>query len=150
MISGAGETPLGASRAAQDPQREREGATEASRGFITSASQHLLNEPFTSSRLASHPLFSSPLFSFCIFPKEERARKEEEEAKRKAEDDAKKKKTLTSLHFGGYMQRQVRSQTICGLDVMGGNRRNVWFESSRRQKSGAVRGRLSARRRRRS
>ncbi|XP_051961162.1 troponin T, cardiac muscle isoforms-like [Xyrauchen texanus] len=36
---------------------------------------------------------------------EERARKEEEEAKKKAEDDAKKKKTLTSLHFGGYMQK---------------------------------------------
>ncbi|KAG9331001.1 hypothetical protein JZ751_021278 [Albula glossodonta] len=39
---------------------------------------------------------------------EERARKEEEEAKRKAEDDAKKKKTLTSLHFGGYMQKTER------------------------------------------
>uniref|UniRef100_A0A8C9TTY8 Troponin T type 2a (cardiac) n=1 Tax=Scleropages formosus TaxID=113540 RepID=A0A8C9TTY8_SCLFO len=39
---------------------------------------------------------------------EERARKEEEEAKKKAEDDAKKKKTLTSLHFGGYMQRTDR------------------------------------------
>lgn len=36
---------------------------------------------------------------------EEKARKEEEEAKKKAEDDAKKKKTLTSLHFGGYMQK---------------------------------------------
>uniref|UniRef100_A0A667XJC2 Troponin T type 2a (cardiac) n=1 Tax=Myripristis murdjan TaxID=586833 RepID=A0A667XJC2_9TELE len=36
---------------------------------------------------------------------EERARKEEEEAKKRAEDDAKKKKTLTSLHFGGYMQK---------------------------------------------
>uniref|UniRef100_A0AAY4CMA4 Troponin T type 2a (cardiac) n=1 Tax=Denticeps clupeoides TaxID=299321 RepID=A0AAY4CMA4_9TELE len=35
---------------------------------------------------------------------EERARKEEEEAKKRAEDDAKKMKTLTSLHFGGYMQ----------------------------------------------
>uniref|UniRef100_A0A665U987 Troponin T type 2a (cardiac) n=1 Tax=Echeneis naucrates TaxID=173247 RepID=A0A665U987_ECHNA len=40
---------------------------------------------------------------------EERARKEEEEAKRRAEDDAKKKKTLTSLHFGGYMQKLKRS-----------------------------------------
>ncbi|XP_051516554.1 troponin T, cardiac muscle-like, partial [Myxocyprinus asiaticus] len=35
---------------------------------------------------------------------EERARKEEE-AKKRAEDDAKKKKTLTSLHFGGYIQK---------------------------------------------
>uniref|UniRef100_A0A8D0CM97 Troponin T type 2a (cardiac) n=1 Tax=Scleropages formosus TaxID=113540 RepID=A0A8D0CM97_SCLFO len=42
----------------------------------------------------------------CRFSHEERARKEEEEAKKKAEDDAKKKKTLTSLHFGGYMQRK--------------------------------------------
>uniref|UniRef100_A0A3B3DKI0 Troponin T type 2a (cardiac) n=1 Tax=Oryzias melastigma TaxID=30732 RepID=A0A3B3DKI0_ORYME len=40
---------------------------------------------------------------------EERARKEEEEAKKRAEDDAKKKKTLTSLHFGGYMQKLVSS-----------------------------------------
>uniref|UniRef100_A0A3B3XIL4 Troponin T type 2a (cardiac) n=1 Tax=Poecilia mexicana TaxID=48701 RepID=A0A3B3XIL4_9TELE len=40
---------------------------------------------------------------------EERARKEEEEAKKRAEDDAKKKKTLTSLHFGGYMQKLKRS-----------------------------------------
>uniref|UniRef100_A0A8C1C2F3 Troponin T type 2a (cardiac) n=1 Tax=Cyprinus carpio carpio TaxID=630221 RepID=A0A8C1C2F3_CYPCA len=39
---------------------------------------------------------------------EERARKEEEEAKKRAEDDAKKKKTLTSLHFGGYMQKIER------------------------------------------
>ncbi|XP_076133224.1 troponin T type 2a (cardiac) isoform X4 [Alosa pseudoharengus] len=39
---------------------------------------------------------------------EERARKEEEEAKKRADEDAKKKKTLTSLHFGGYMQRTVR------------------------------------------
>ncbi|XP_036389014.1 troponin T type 2a (cardiac) [Megalops cyprinoides] len=39
---------------------------------------------------------------------EEKARKEEEEAKKKAEDDAKKKKTLTSLHFGGYMQKTER------------------------------------------
>uniref|UniRef100_A0A3B3SIZ9 Troponin T type 2a (cardiac) n=2 Tax=Paramormyrops kingsleyae TaxID=1676925 RepID=A0A3B3SIZ9_9TELE len=39
---------------------------------------------------------------------EEKARKEEEEAKKKAEDDAKKKKTLTSLHFGGYMQKTDR------------------------------------------
>uniref|UniRef100_A0A3P8UKR4 Troponin T type 2a (cardiac) n=1 Tax=Cynoglossus semilaevis TaxID=244447 RepID=A0A3P8UKR4_CYNSE len=38
---------------------------------------------------------------------DERARKEEEEAKRRAEDDAKKKKTLTSLHFGGYMQKTL-------------------------------------------
>ncbi|XP_067096959.1 troponin T type 2a (cardiac) isoform X1 [Osmerus mordax] len=36
---------------------------------------------------------------------DERTRKEEEESRRKAEDDAKKKKTLTSLHFGGYMQK---------------------------------------------
>uniref|UniRef100_A0A8C6T431 Troponin T type 2a (cardiac) n=1 Tax=Neogobius melanostomus TaxID=47308 RepID=A0A8C6T431_9GOBI len=36
-----------------------------------------------------------------------RTRKEEEEAKRRADDDAKKKKTLTSLHFGGYMQKLV-------------------------------------------
>lgn len=43
---------------------------------------------------------------------EERARKEEEEAKRRAEDDAKKKKTLTSLHFGGYMQKLVR-EIVC-------------------------------------
>lgn len=42
-----------------------------------------------------------------MFPQEERARKEEEEAKKRAEDDAKKKKTLTSLHFGGYMQKLV-------------------------------------------
>ncbi|XP_064156166.1 troponin T type 2a (cardiac) [Anguilla rostrata] len=39
---------------------------------------------------------------------EEKARKEEEEAKKKADDDAKKKKTLTSLHFGGYMQMTER------------------------------------------
>ncbi|XP_026872315.1 troponin T type 2a (cardiac) isoform X2 [Electrophorus electricus] len=39
---------------------------------------------------------------------EERTRKEEEEAKRRAEDDAKKKKTLTSLHFGGYMKKIER------------------------------------------
>uniref|UniRef100_A0A3Q2QCF1 Troponin T type 2a (cardiac) n=1 Tax=Fundulus heteroclitus TaxID=8078 RepID=A0A3Q2QCF1_FUNHE len=38
---------------------------------------------------------------------DEKARKEEEEAKKRAEDDAKKKKTLTSLHFGGYMQKLV-------------------------------------------
>uniref|UniRef100_A0A665U9B3 Troponin T type 2a (cardiac) n=1 Tax=Echeneis naucrates TaxID=173247 RepID=A0A665U9B3_ECHNA len=42
---------------------------------------------------------------------EERARKEEEEAKRRAEDDAKKKKTLTSLHFGGYMQKLVKKRS---------------------------------------
>ncbi|KTG47179.1 hypothetical protein cypCar_00029172 [Cyprinus carpio] len=39
---------------------------------------------------------------------DERARKEEEEAKKKADEDAKKKKTLTSLHFGGYMQKLER------------------------------------------
>ncbi|KAI7794623.1 cardiac troponin T [Triplophysa rosa] len=39
---------------------------------------------------------------------EERARKEDEEAKKRAEDDAKKKKTLTSLHFGGYIQKIER------------------------------------------
>ncbi|KAJ8258075.1 hypothetical protein GJAV_G00192880 [Gymnothorax javanicus] len=39
---------------------------------------------------------------------EEKARKEEEEAKKKAEDEAKKKKTLTSLHFGGYMHKIER------------------------------------------
>uniref|UniRef100_A0A4W6ENA1 Troponin T type 2a (cardiac) n=1 Tax=Lates calcarifer TaxID=8187 RepID=A0A4W6ENA1_LATCA len=44
---------------------------------------------------------------------EERARKEEEEAKRRAEDDAKKKKTLTSLHFGGYMQKLVSKWRLC-------------------------------------
>uniref|UniRef100_A0A8C2ZIL2 Troponin T type 2a (cardiac) n=1 Tax=Cyclopterus lumpus TaxID=8103 RepID=A0A8C2ZIL2_CYCLU len=38
---------------------------------------------------------------------DEKARKEEEEAKRRADEDAKKKKTLTSLHFGGYMQKLV-------------------------------------------
>ncbi|XP_039604657.1 troponin T type 2a (cardiac) isoform X3 [Polypterus senegalus] len=42
---------------------------------------------------------------------EEKARKEEEEAKKKAEEDAKKKLTLTSLHFGGYMQR---TEKRCG------------------------------------
>ncbi|XP_042563605.1 troponin T type 2a (cardiac) isoform X2 [Clupea harengus] len=39
---------------------------------------------------------------------DERARKEDEEAKKRAVEDAKKKKTLTSLHFGGYMQRTDR------------------------------------------
>ncbi|KAA0706818.1 Troponin T, cardiac muscle [Triplophysa tibetana] len=39
---------------------------------------------------------------------EERTRKEDEEAKKRADDDAKKKKTLTSLHFGGYMQKIER------------------------------------------
>uniref|UniRef100_A0A8C2IS05 Troponin T type 2a (cardiac) n=2 Tax=Cyprinus carpio TaxID=7962 RepID=A0A8C2IS05_CYPCA len=39
---------------------------------------------------------------------DERARKEEEEAKKRADEDAKKKKTLTSLHFGGYMQKLER------------------------------------------
>uniref|UniRef100_A0A8C9VXX5 Troponin T type 2a (cardiac) n=1 Tax=Scleropages formosus TaxID=113540 RepID=A0A8C9VXX5_SCLFO len=48
------------------------------------------------------------LLAFPVTSQEERARKEEEEAKKKAEDDAKKKKTLTSLHFGGYMQRTDR------------------------------------------
>nr|XP_033485811.1 troponin T type 2a (cardiac) isoform X2 [Epinephelus lanceolatus] len=42
---------------------------------------------------------------------DERARKEEEEAKRRAEDDAKKKKTLTSLHFGGYMQKLTEKRS---------------------------------------
>ncbi|KAM9344229.1 troponin T type 2a (cardiac) [Pholidichthys leucotaenia] len=42
---------------------------------------------------------------------EERARKEEEEAKKRAEDDAKKKKTLTSLHFGGYMQKVTEKRS---------------------------------------
>ena len=42
-----------------------------------------------------------------MFLQEERTRKEEVEAKKRAEDDAKKKKTLTSLHFGGYMQKLV-------------------------------------------
>lgn len=45
--------------------------------------------------------------SYCSPTQDERTRKEEEEAKRRAEDDAKKKKTLTSLHFGGYMQKLV-------------------------------------------
>ncbi|XP_076840230.1 troponin T type 2a (cardiac) [Brachyhypopomus gauderio] len=39
---------------------------------------------------------------------EEKTRKEEEEAKKRAEDEAKKKKTLTSLHFGGYMKKIER------------------------------------------
>ncbi|XP_061760499.1 troponin T type 2a (cardiac) isoform X3 [Nerophis ophidion] len=42
---------------------------------------------------------------------DERARKEEEEAKKRAEDDAKKKKTLTSLHFGGYMQKLTEKRS---------------------------------------
>ncbi|XP_061552838.1 troponin T type 2a (cardiac) isoform X3 [Phycodurus eques] len=42
---------------------------------------------------------------------EERSRKEEEEAKKRAEDDAKKKKTLTSLHFGGYMQKLTEKRS---------------------------------------
>uniref|UniRef100_H2TZ63 Troponin T type 2a (cardiac) n=1 Tax=Takifugu rubripes TaxID=31033 RepID=H2TZ63_TAKRU len=42
---------------------------------------------------------------------DERTRKEEEEAKRRAEDDAKKKKTLTSLHFGGYMQKLTEKRS---------------------------------------
>uniref|UniRef100_A0A3P9JSY4 Troponin T type 2a (cardiac) n=1 Tax=Oryzias latipes TaxID=8090 RepID=A0A3P9JSY4_ORYLA len=42
---------------------------------------------------------------------EVKARKEEEEAKKRAEDDAKKKKTLTSLHFGGYMQKLVKKRS---------------------------------------
>uniref|UniRef100_A0A8C6T134 Troponin T type 2a (cardiac) n=1 Tax=Neogobius melanostomus TaxID=47308 RepID=A0A8C6T134_9GOBI len=40
-----------------------------------------------------------------------RTRKEEEEAKRRADDDAKKKKTLTSLHFGGYMQKLTEKRS---------------------------------------
>uniref|UniRef100_A0A8C6T5J6 Troponin T type 2a (cardiac) n=1 Tax=Neogobius melanostomus TaxID=47308 RepID=A0A8C6T5J6_9GOBI len=44
-----------------------------------------------------------------------RTRKEEEEAKRRADDDAKKKKTLTSLHFGGYMQKLVG---LIGIDMV--------------------------------
>ncbi|XP_066526992.1 troponin T type 2a (cardiac) [Hoplias malabaricus] len=47
---------------------------------------------------------------------EERTRKEEEEAKKRAEDDAKKMKTLTSLHFGGYMQKIERQ---CGKKQTG-------------------------------
>ncbi|MBN3297399.1 TNNT2 protein, partial [Amia calva] len=39
---------------------------------------------------------------------EEKARKEEEENKKRAEEDAKKKKTLTSMHFGGYLQKTER------------------------------------------
>lgn len=42
---------------------------------------------------------------FSSAQQDERARKEDEEAKKRAVEDAKKKKTLTSLHFGGYMQR---------------------------------------------
>ncbi|XP_068453356.1 troponin T type 2a (cardiac) [Clinocottus analis] len=42
---------------------------------------------------------------------DERARKEEEEAKRRADEDAKKKKTLTSLHFGGYMQKLTEKRS---------------------------------------
>uniref|UniRef100_A0A672GVG2 Troponin T type 2a (cardiac) n=1 Tax=Salarias fasciatus TaxID=181472 RepID=A0A672GVG2_SALFA len=42
---------------------------------------------------------------------EERARKEEEEAKKRAEEDAKKKKNLTSLHFGGYMQKLTEKRS---------------------------------------
>uniref|UniRef100_A0A3B3ZKE6 Uncharacterized protein n=1 Tax=Periophthalmus magnuspinnatus TaxID=409849 RepID=A0A3B3ZKE6_9GOBI len=42
---------------------------------------------------------------------DERTRKEEEEAKKRAEDDAKKKKTLTSLHFGGYMQKLTEKRS---------------------------------------
>ncbi|XP_075332943.1 troponin T type 2a (cardiac) isoform X5 [Odontesthes bonariensis] len=42
---------------------------------------------------------------------EERTRKEDEEAKKRAEDDAKKKKTLTSLHFGGYMQKLTEKRS---------------------------------------
>uniref|UniRef100_A0A8D2ZWF7 Troponin T type 2a (cardiac) n=1 Tax=Scophthalmus maximus TaxID=52904 RepID=A0A8D2ZWF7_SCOMX len=42
---------------------------------------------------------------------DERTRKEEEEAKRRADDDAKKKKTLTSLHFGGYMQKLTEKRS---------------------------------------
>ncbi|XP_061120748.1 troponin T type 2a (cardiac) isoform X2 [Syngnathus typhle] len=42
---------------------------------------------------------------------DERTRKEEEEAKKRAEEDAKKKKTLTSLHFGGYMQKLTEKRS---------------------------------------
>ncbi|TNN82315.1 Troponin T, cardiac muscle [Liparis tanakae] len=42
---------------------------------------------------------------------DEKARKEEEEAKRRADEDAKKKKTLTSLHFGGYMQKLTEKRS---------------------------------------
>ncbi|XP_037629528.1 troponin T type 2a (cardiac) isoform X2 [Sebastes umbrosus] len=42
---------------------------------------------------------------------DERTRKEEEEAKKRADDDAKKKKTLTSLHFGGYMQKLTEKRS---------------------------------------
>uniref|UniRef100_A0A672H3J8 Troponin T type 2a (cardiac) n=1 Tax=Salarias fasciatus TaxID=181472 RepID=A0A672H3J8_SALFA len=38
-------------------------------------------------------------------------RKEEEEAKKRAEEDAKKKKNLTSLHFGGYMQKLTEKRS---------------------------------------
>ncbi len=55
----------------------------------------------TDASFANHLLFSNV--------QDERARKEEEEAKKRAEDDAKKKKTLTNLHFGGYMQK-VRAE----------------------------------------
>ncbi|XP_034000651.1 troponin T type 2a (cardiac) isoform X3 [Trematomus bernacchii] len=42
---------------------------------------------------------------------DERTRKEDEEAKRRADDEAKKKKTLTSLHFGGYMQKLTEKRS---------------------------------------
>ncbi|XP_077947237.1 troponin T type 2a (cardiac) isoform X1 [Gasterosteus aculeatus] len=42
---------------------------------------------------------------------DERTRKEDEEAKRRADEDAKKKKTLTSLHFGGYMQKLTEKRS---------------------------------------
>lgn len=61
------------------------------------AAVRLLDEP-PSLHFTPRPFSSS---------QDERTRKEEEEAKRRAEDDAKKKKTLTSLHFGGYMQKLV-------------------------------------------
>lgn len=53
-----------------------------------------------------------------MFPQDERARKEEEEAKRRAEEDAKKKKTLTSLHFGGYMQKLVSTPGWCYFEIV--------------------------------
>lgn len=59
-----------------------------------------------------------------LFLQEERTRKEEEEAKKKAEDDA-KKKTLTSLHFGGYMDK-VGSSAVYVQD---------WKLPSERQKT---------------
>ncbi|MGH0139379.1 UNVERIFIED_CONTAM: hypothetical protein FKN15_069396 [Acipenser sinensis] len=39
---------------------------------------------------------------------EEKARKEEEEDLKRATEDAKKKKVLSSVHFGGYLQKTER------------------------------------------